>query len=196
MLKKFLASTLLASIIAFSSISSVIAVQNQGSPDSGNSTNSGSSNSGTSTNNSSVQGSQGNTTQGQGLSSSRKQTCDSRKGNIDKTMAQYSTTVQNRLALFNKIAERIRTYYEANKLSIAQYEQLMSQVNAQQKISTEATNQIRQNTSIDCNSSDPIGNTQQFRTHVQTAQSALQKYRTAIHNLLNAVLTAAENSEV
>lgn len=208
MIKKYLLGLALVGILAFSGAVPVLA-QNQGS--SGGNSSSSNSNSGTGTGNTdSLHGGtgtggqtqsgqdtsgQGAAIQGQGLNSSRKQTCEDRKGNIDKTMTQYSATVQNRLMLFNKITERIRTYYETNKLSVAQYEQLMAQVTTTQQTATEAMNQIRQGASIDCGSGDPIGTAQQFRTHVQTAQQALQQYRLAIHNLLTAVLTAAETSE-
>lgn len=204
MVKKYILGLVVAGVIAFSSALPVLAQQSQGSAN-GN-TSSGNSNAGTGTGNTDslhegtgtgdqTQSGQDATTQGQGLSSERKKTCEDRKGKIDKTMTQYSATVQNRLMLFNKITERIRTYYEANKLSVSQYEQLMAQVTTMQQTATEAMNQVRQGASIDCGSSDPIGTAQQFRTQVQTAQQALKQYRLAIHNLLTAVLTAAETSE-
>jgi hypothetical protein len=193
MVKKYLLGLAITGILAFSGIMPALA-QSQGSSSSNNSSDSVNSSSGTGGQTQSSSG-QGATTQGQGLSSSRKQTCEDRKGNIDKTMTQYSATIQNRLTLFNKITERIRTYYEANKLSVAQYEQLMAQVTTQQQAATEVMNQVRQGASIDCGSGDPVGTAQQFRTQVQTAQQALQQYRLAIHNLLTAVLSAAETSE-
>lgn len=202
--KKYLLGLAVAGVLAFSGAVPVLAQQNQGS--SGGNSSSGNSNAGTGTGNTDslhggtgtggqTQSGQGATTQGQGLNSDRKKTCEDRKGNIDKTMTQYSATIQNRLMLFNKITERIRTYYETNKLSVAQYEQLMAQVTTTQQTATEAMNQVRQGASIDCGSGDPIGTAQQFRTQVQTAQQALQQYRLAIHNLLTAVLAAAETSE-
>lgn len=99
--------------------------------------------------------------------------------------------------LFNKITERIRTYYESNKsnLNVTQYEQLMAQVTARQQTATEAMNRVRQGAFIDCGASDPVGTAQQFRAHVQTAQQALQQYRLAIHDLITAILAAAETSE-
>ncbi len=204
MIKKYLLGLGVAVILAFSGAMPVAAVQGQGSSSGNGSSNN--SNAGTGSGNTDslhggtgsgdqTQSGQSTTTQGQGLSSSRKQTCEDRKGNIDKTMTQYSATIQNRLMLFNKITERIRTYYEANKLSVAQYEQLMAQVTTAQQTATETMNQVRQGASIDCGSGDPIGTAQQFRTQVQTAQQALQQYRLAIHNLLTAVLAAAETSE-
>jgi hypothetical protein len=206
--KKYLLGLAVAGVLAFSGAVPVMA-QNQGNSSSGNSnSSSGNSNAGASTGSGNtdslhsgtdtggqIQSGQNTATQGQGLNADRKKTCEDRKGNIDKTMTQYSATIQNRLMLFNKITERIRAYYEANKLSVAQYEQLMAQVTTQQQTATEAMSQVRQGMSIDCDSGDPIGTAQLFRTKVQTAQQALQQYRLAIHNLLTAVLAAAETSE-
>jgi hypothetical protein len=208
-LKKYILSLVIAAILAFSNAIPVLAVQNQGST-SGNSS-SGNDNAGTGTGNidslhdgtgtgdsTQTQAGQDDSTtagQGQGLSSERKQTCENRQNSINTTMSQYSATVQNRLLLFNKIVERIQTYYIENNLNVPEYEQLMAIVASQQQITTEAMTQVRQGNTIDCGSGDPIGTAQQFRTHVQTAQGDLDQYRTAIHNLLTAVISAAESSE-
>lgn len=210
MIKKCLLSLSAAVVLALASAGPALSAQNQGS-NSGPSSSSGNSNAGTGTGNTdSLHGGTGtggqtqtgqsdttetNGTNGQGLNATRKKTCEDRKGSIDKIMTQYSATVQNRLLLFNKITERIQTYYTENKLSAAEYEQLMAQVTTMQQTATETMNQVRTGTSIDCGSGDPVGTAQQFRTNVQTAQKALEQYRQAIHNLLTAVISAAESSE-
>ena len=131
--------------------------------------------------------SQGKKLQGDNLTK-----CQNKEGNINRLMQRVNTRTQLQLNLFEKIAERVQTYYEENNLSLSNYDELVTAVEAARTQAQNTFRAMEQNGgSFACDGEDPHAYTNQFRNSFNSTVDDLQAYKTAVRNLIVAVRSVA-----
>lgn len=115
--------------------------------------------------------------------------CQQREQSIQKRSGQLLRLATNMLEVFERIAERVKTYYLTvvvpNGQSLEQYNELLASID-QRKTEVEDALEVAANTasSFDCTDSNPKQQLQEFRQDMQNVKRSLKLYRTAIKDLI------------
>lgn len=122
--------------------------------------------------------------------------CQNRERPINAIMARMSDRSAKQLELFTTISERTQRYYEESNLSVDNYETLLNQVETHKLLAEDAVAATHSASfGFECENLNPEDVTTTFKQHVQTQNTLLQNYRTAIKNMIVAIQTAHDSSE-
>lgn len=135
----------------------------------------------------------------QRLEGAKLKACEAREKRISATMAQMTKRGENHIAVFTKISDRVKAFYEKKGHTAEDYDMLVAEVDAK-KASAEAAVASAQSVGdvFSCDSDNPKIASEQFREAHKAQVAALKEYRTAVKNLIVAVKSAqsqAENTE-
>jgi hypothetical protein len=118
------------------------------------------------------------------LDAAKQRVCEVHKKRIAAIMKRGAARAENHVAVFTKIAERTKAFYEKKGKVLANYDELVAAVDSA-KAKTEADiATLKTLDELDCSSEDPKGNVEDFKTALKTVKDDLQAYRTAIKNLI------------
>lgn len=93
---------------------------------------------------------------------------------------------------FSDIAEATQAYYAEDYLAIASYDGLVADVAAKKSaVDMSLSSAQRDINAFACASNNPKAQLAQFKSDMQSAKTALENYRTAIKNLINALVQAS-----
>jgi hypothetical protein len=123
--------------------------------------------------------------------------CQAREARIKNMLSNTNQLGQGQLNLFDNVTHRVKAYYENNSLTAENYDELVSQIE-QYRFAARSSliDAVSISDQFGCDTEDPKGTANQFRSMVQTQIQALKDYRTSIKNLISAVRDAAiETSE-
>lgn len=115
--------------------------------------------------------------------------CQKREQSIQKRSSQLVRMATNMLEVFERIAQRVRTYYLTVVIpggqSLDQYSELLANIDPA-KAAVESALEEAANTAstFDCESSDPKQQLQKFRQDMRSVKEALTTYRTSIKDLI------------
>ncbi|HJQ09095.1 MAG TPA: hypothetical protein VJ836_06465 [Candidatus Saccharimonadales bacterium] len=120
---------------------------------------------------------------GKRLDAAKLKVCEQRKKNITTIMARNVTRTENHLKLFETIANRTKAFYEEKGRTLANYSQLVAAVDtAKAEVTTDLA--VFKAQQFTCDSEDPKGSIEAYKTAHQTILQDLKDYRTAIKNLI------------
>lgn len=122
----------------------------------------------------------------------RQAACEARKAAISTRMTDAVSFATTHKAVFDKIYQRIQTFYTTKKLNVSNYDSLKSAVdtaqsNAQAQIEALKTLDVN----IDCSSQTVASSVSAFKQAVQSARDSLKAYRAALVNLINSLKGAS-----
>lgn len=131
----------------------------------------------------------------QRLDERRKDTCERREQRINAITDRSVVQAKKQLGVFQKIEDRVKTFYEEKRNMADNYEALAAEADVKEAAAVaaiEATGSVE----LDC---DIEGEQRQVGTYmkelVRSHQTALKEYRTAIKNLIVAVAQAQKQGE-
>lgn len=128
------------------------------------------------------------------LAEARLKVCQNREKTINRIISKIVTRGNNQLALFDTIAGRVEAFKTSKDLTVSNYDQLVTKLQADKSAATTDLTAMKANSTLDCTSSDPKGMAEAFKADLKTEISDLQTYRTDIKNLIVAVKTAIGSS--
>lgn len=174
MKKAIVISTLVLALSVGVFTPGVLAVEQQGATDNGNSATAGSDNA--------------KKLQGDALKA-----CKGKETAINAIMSRVADRAEKRLKLFDQIKERLQKYYEDNKLSSSEYAEKMALVEQKR---TEAQVQVQAelkiSTQFKCDGDDPKGTMTSFKNQQKTEIGALNDYKQALKDVVEVLKTVSE----
>lgn len=127
------------------------------------------------------------------LSENRLKVCENRQATINKIIANSATQSEKHLAVFQKIEDRVVTFYEEKTLSLDTYDTLLATVDEKEAAAIAAID-LAKETTFSCDDADATNPGSLARELVKSEHTALKEYRTAIKDLLVAIKTTAAQS--
>ena len=128
--------------------------------------------------------------------------CQKREQTIQQRSSQLVRMATNMLEVFERIAQRVRTYYlivvVPSGQSLDEYSELGANINlAKAAVENSLEEAATTASSFDCSSSDPKQQLQQFRQDMKNVKGALKTYRTAVKDLIVGVrsITSIKNPD-
>lgn len=119
------------------------------------------------------------------LAAAKLKSCQNRQQAIDNIMARIADRGQKQLTLFSTIATRVETFYTDKGNTLANYDQLVADVNTHQAAAQSVVDTIKSDsTGFSCDSSDPKAFVESFKSSLKTEISVLKDYRTSVKNLI------------
>jgi hypothetical protein len=98
-------------------------------------------------------------------------------------MSRSVQRAANQIDLFSTIATRTEDFYTNQGKTLANYDELVSAANtARSQAQTDL--QSLKTTTFSCSDTNPRGEANTFKTALQTVRQDLQRYRTAVKNLI------------
>lgn len=127
----------------------------------------------------------------QRLEGAKLKACEAREKRIEATMGQMTKRGENHIAVFTKIADRVKAFYEEKGRTVANYDELVAAVDTKKAAAEEAVGQAQSVSDVfSCDSDNPKIASQEFREAHQAQVAALKEYRTAVKNLIVGVKSA------
>jgi len=125
------------------------------------------------------------------LSETKLKICEKRQSNINDRSTKIADRATKHLAVFDKITERVKTFYINKGKTFETYDLLVSEVDAKRAVAQNTVNKLTElKTSFSCSGAEPKLAIEGFKTAMTEAQSALKEYRTAIKDLIIGVKSA------
>jgi len=123
--------------------------------------------------------------------------CQLRETIVGNIISRVSDRGTKQIGVLNAISEKVQAFYVDKKLTVSDYDALVSDVNAKK---TDAEAALGNMTSIStagfrCSDNAPKELITVFKDGVESKNDALKEYKTSINNLLVAVKTAAKAGE-
>jgi hypothetical protein len=133
------------------------------------------------------------------LADKKLEICERREQKVQNIMARISDRGDKHLDVFTKISDRVQTFYTDKNLTVANYDELVANVDKKKQAAEAQVAAIREaSVEFNCDSEDPKGVAWAFKDDMKAQVAALKEYRTAVKDLLVAVkksLGEAEGSE-
>lgn len=117
--------------------------------------------------------------------------CKNREKSINNIMSRMSDRGKKRLEVFDKIADRVKAFYDDKGLKVDNYDELVAVVDNTRADAAAATDLVTQDSvTFKCDGTDPKGASSVFQDSLKTQIKTLKAYRTAIKDLIVAVKNA------
>jgi hypothetical protein len=118
------------------------------------------------------------------LEDAKQRVCNTRKANITAIMNRGATRAENHIKVFDAIAQRTKTFYEKKGKVLANYDELVTAVDAARAKAVADIATLKTLDELDCSGEDPKGNVEDYKTALKTVKEDLKAYRTAVKNLI------------
>ena len=126
------------------------------------------------------------------LDENRLKACENREENINKRMEKIAEQRSKQVEVFKKISERTQEFYKDKNLSLANYDELVADVEAKQALAEDAIEQLKSSdVEFDCSGEDPLGIVETFKDARDELRVAMKDYKTSVKNLIVGVKSAA-----
>lgn len=127
----------------------------------------------------------------QRLEGKKLEACQAREQRIARTMEQMTKRGENHIAVFTKIADRVKAFYEEKGKTVAGYDALVVDVDAKKQAAEAAVAGAQSVGDVfSCDSDNPKIASEEFREAHKAQVAALKEYRTSVKNLIVAVKSA------
>jgi hypothetical protein len=123
------------------------------------------------------------------LDDKRKATCETHQGKINDIADQSATQNRKHLVKFQGIEARIKQFIADKKLTIANYDALVANIDDKEAAASAAI-AVALETNFDCNSVDASNPGKTISGLMRNKQDTLKAYRTAIKELITAAKQA------
>ena len=125
------------------------------------------------------------------LESAKLRACQNREKASQSIMMRIADRSTKQLDVFTKIADRTQVFYESKGNVAEGYGELVADVADKKATAESAISTIESMSgSFSCESDDPKGVMVEFKTALQTRNTVLKEYKTAIKDLIVAVKSA------
>jgi multidrug efflux pump subunit AcrA (membrane-fusion protein) len=125
------------------------------------------------------------------LSASQLEICKGREANINNRIARIADRSTKHLELFSKISERAQAFYVSKGISLANYDELVADVQAKKTAAETAVTSINNTTTdFDCTGENPKLTIEEFKSSLKTSIDILKEYRTSVKNLIVGIKSA------
>ncbi|HSX33566.1 MAG TPA: hypothetical protein VLF91_04485 [Candidatus Saccharimonadales bacterium] len=126
----------------------------------------------------------------------RQQACEKRKDAIDGKLVGLANAGQRHLDNFNRMFDKIQAFQAKNQVNLSNYDALVAAATAKQAAATAAVDALKTSGgTIDCSASDPAANLAIDKTAADDARTALQAYKSALKDLITALMNAKSSAE-
>ncbi len=129
------------------------------------------------------------------LEANKLRVCQLHKVKIAAIINRSITRAERQLELFTKIADRVKAFYVKKGYNVANYNDLVATADAAKAKAQADLDTLNNLDDFDCNSDDPKGQAEAFKTALKTVNQDLKDYRTAVKNLIVAVKSANSQAE-
>ena len=127
----------------------------------------------------------------QRLEGKKLEACEAREQRITRTMEQMAKRGENHIAVFTKIADRVKAFYEEKGRTVADYDALVADVDAKKQAAEAAVASAQSVGDVfSCDGDSPKIASEEFREAHKAQVAALKEYRTSVKNLIVAVKSA------
>jgi len=126
----------------------------------------------------------------------RQQACEKHKAAIEGKLTGLANAGQKHLDNFNRLFEKVQAYETKNQIAVSNYDALVAAATAKQTAATTAVAALKNaGVTIDCTTSDPAANLAINKTAADDARTALQAYKSALKDLITAIMNAKSSSD-
>jgi hypothetical protein len=126
----------------------------------------------------------------------REKSCTARKASLTKRMANAVTQAERHKAVFDKIYGKVKDFYTAKNLTVADYAALTAKVDTAQANAQASIDALKSlDVSVDCTYQTVAESVSAFQQAVKSSRDSLKAYRSSLVDLIKAVKTAAGTSE-
>lgn len=121
--------------------------------------------------------------------------CENRERVINNMLDRITKRGERRLNVYNAIAERVQEFYTKKGLSLSNYDDLVTDVDAKKAAAQTLVDQIKaKEVNFTCDGSDPKGTAASIKEDLRAEIKALHDYQQSIKDLIVAVKTAISDS--
>jgi hypothetical protein len=126
----------------------------------------------------------------------RQKSCEGRKTNLTKRMANAVTNAQNHKAVFDKIYTRVKTFHDTKNLDVPNYAVLTANADTAQANAAASITALQQlDVNVDCTSQTVADSVSAFQQAVKNARDSLKTYRASITELIKAVKAVSASAD-
>lgn len=130
------------------------------------------------------------------LSEEKLKICEKRQSNINDRSTKIAERATKHLAVFDKIADRVQTFYTNKGTPFDTYDLLVDEVDAKRSVAQSTVDRLSDlKATFDCSETEPKLAIEGFKSALTEAQTALKDYRTAIKDLIVGVKSATGANE-
>lgn len=127
------------------------------------------------------------------LEEAKQKACENRSESFKKRMEGIASRSERRMEVFNKIAERVEAFAEEKNVTVANYDELLSDVETKAEALKQAHELVRENAEVfQCNGDNAQTNTAIFKEAIAQEHEAFKEYRDSIKSLIKVVKQAIE----
>lgn len=128
------------------------------------------------------------------LETRRLEACEKKEAKINAILDRSVAQSEKHLAVFEKIEERVKTFYTDKNLNVANYDTLLATVDEKH---TAATAQIEAADAAEfaCEDAESTSPTGAIKEIVTNKNDAIQEYRTALKDLIVAIKGASTSTD-
>lgn len=131
----------------------------------------------------------------QKLEGKRLQACEHREAKINSILQKSAQQGDKHLSVFQKIEDRVRSFYEEKQLTVDNYEALVAEADSKEAAAVAAIGAVK-GTAYECSGESTgkeLGGL--LKTTMKQQHAALRDYRTAIKDLIVGVRQGAAEAE-
>lgn len=121
------------------------------------------------------------------LEATKLKVCEQRKAKITAILNRSVTRAERQIELFTTISTRVKDFYAAKNLTVANYDELVAAVDAAKADAEANLATLKSLATFDCDAEDPKGNAEAFKLALESIRQDLKDYRTSVKNLIVAV---------
>jgi hypothetical protein len=130
------------------------------------------------------------------LSEEKLKICEKRQSNINDRSTKIAERATKHLAVFDKIAERVKTFYTNKGTAFETYDLLVDEVDAKRSAAQSTIDRLSSlKATFNCSDAEPKLAIEGFKSALTEAQAALKDYRTAIKDLIVGVKSASSTNQ-
>lgn len=127
----------------------------------------------------------------QHLSEDKLKICEKRQSNINDRSTKIAERAAKHLAVFDRITERVITFYTNKGNTFATYDLLVNEVDAKRAAAQATVDHLSSlKATFNCTDAEPKIAIDGFKTALTEAQTALKEYRASIKDLIVGVKSA------
>lgn len=119
------------------------------------------------------------------LADKKLENCKKKETRINTSMQKIADRKTKQLEVFNKIADRTIAFYEEKGLTLANYDALVTDVDAKRAAAeAEIANLKTSTVDFKCDTEDPLKVSDVFKQAREGSSAALKAYKTSVKNLI------------